>query len=272
MPGDITIDEMGEAAAVAEVKPPDLSAIKLEGDTVPEAFRGKSASDLLEAIKAREEALRISETARKNAETLAELAARSNAPPPQPAPVNQEPPDLSYEDLTKLAQENAGDAIAKAMSQTARKVMAQVDQRLAPLAGGGKAAAESAARQQYPEAFQLFEKDIKDLVMQIPESQRNTVLANPESWKQIVSIVQGKPENLERVIAHRTTAAAEKALAAERERQVAQSANFSGGMRSPVLSGGVEQLDATQQEIARTMKMTPEDYIKWSKAGSDFLQ
>lgn len=255
----VTLDELEQTPPES----PKLDDVKLDGDNVPEEFRGKSVADMLKAVKGLGDSLKLSEEARQRAETLAKLASERPAAAPIPAqPPVEEPKELSDEELNELYANEPLKAIRAMQDSMIRRVERNLNARIGSLTTGSASAVEQAARQKYPDEFKIFEQDIKDMVAVLPDK---SVLANPQAWDDLVSFIRGKPGNWERFMAAK--AAPSKAEAAANARQdQADTVGFSGTearMRS--IPGSVDQLDAIQKEIAANLDMTEAEYIKWSK-------
>jgi hypothetical protein len=78
----VDIDEF-ERSQAAPAAPPKASEFKLEGDDIPEEFRGKTASEIAKLAGSFQSALRISEDARG--------AMRASMESRQPAPASSAP-------------------------------------------------------------------------------------------------------------------------------------------------------------------------------------
>jgi ribosomal protein L12E/L44/L45/RPP1/RPP2 len=258
---EFTVDDA--ASSTAEVKPLDLTT-KLEGDEVPEELRGKTVAEVVALQKGMKDALLTSEQGRKNAETLAATAAAATAPPAPVAPPAPTPePELSDEEIAELHQEDPIKAIKYMNAQAIRTAEKNLEARLGPMLAGTAASVEENARTKYKGDFESIGPEIEAFIQKLPNK---GVLANPQGWDDLISLVRG--QNIEKVITHRSEAAAEAAKAqAQRDQQ--DLAGFQGTGQAPrpaaAVPGGVAEMDDIQKEIASKLGMTPEDYIKWGK-------
>lgn len=240
--------------------PPRLDEIVLQGDAVPEAIRGKTAAEAVAMVNALSESLKLSERARQQAELTAATALKTQPIVSAPEP---EPPEMSEEDLAQLHAEQPLVAIRVMNEQAIRKAEKNLEARLKPLFSGTASSIEQNARSKYPDEFKLFGDQITQMAQQIPNSQ--AVLSNPAAWDDLISLVRGRPGNIERLIEAKTAPNVEAIRRQAQETQV-DSVGFSGTEpRSRAIPRNEAQLDAIQREIADKMGMSPADYIKWSQ-------
>jgi hypothetical protein len=258
-PVDVTFEDIERAGKTPEK--PDLSKITLDGDAIPERLRGKTAADAVAQINALEETLKISERARLQAELTSQSLARQPAAAPPP-PVVEEP-ELTDEQISALHDENPLKAIQAMSDRAIRRAEKNLEARLGPMLAGNMSQAELAAKQRYPEEFELFGEDIKQTIAGIPNAR--AVLSSPESWDNVISLVRGKKGNFERLMDKRMGKIEEEKKKTAQTVQ-AETVGFTENtaVRRPAPTT-VASLDATQREIAEKLNLTPEEYVKWSK-------
>ena len=146
--------------------------------------------------------------------------------------------------------------------QAIRRETRNLESRLKPLFNGTAVSVEQQARAKYADEFAMFGDQISQMASQIPNSQ--AVLSNPAAWDDLISLVRGRPGNIERIIERKTATVTDTARRQAQESQ-ADVVGFSGTeSRARPVARSVAQLDPIQREIADKMNMTPEDYIKWS--------
>lgn len=241
--------------------PPELDKIMIDGEAVPEDLRGKTVAEIVARTKALSDSLRLSEQARKQAELTAETALRHPAAPPPPPP--PAPKELTEEELAELHQSDPIKAIRVMQDQAIRIAEQNLEHRLRPLFSGTASSVESAARVKYADEFQLFGDQISQVVAQVTDK---SAFSRPEAWDDLISLVRGRPGNLERIIEHRNGAAAAQQQAEAARRAQADGIGFSGTeARMSRVPTSAAALDPTQREIADKLGLTPEEYVKWSK-------
>lgn len=202
-----------------------------------------SQQELLDRAERLSEALRISERARME-------MMQHGSPAPKP---EEQPKELTREELAELMREDPLAALDYIDQKQRRDLEAHLSQRLAPLASGALSTMENAAKQKYATEFELFGDQIEELKKQVDPQ----ILANPETWDQMVSYVRGLPQNFDTILEHRMKAQARQAV--DRE-----SGFTPRGNSRPAKVSSPTQLDATTLEICKTLGITPEEYIKWS--------
>lgn len=261
---EVTMEEIEEQVAAAEApKPANLAELKLEGDEVPEEFRGKSMADVLRGVGTMKDALRISESARQAAEAAREAnaaAARS-----APAPVVQEEPEMTREQLKELYDTDPLAAIDKMNEISMKNAERHLASRLAPLEGGVTQAAENWARGEYATEFELFGKEINDFVSQMPNK---AVFSTKKGWEDMISFIRGRAGNLEKYIDHKQNGRG-KSPAEARGQQIDDS-GFQGSGDAPrgSIPKSAAGLDETQKKIAQRMIddgliKTMDEYVKF---------
>lgn len=270
MPQDgMTLDEIGAQVDAANATKPKLGEIKLEGDDVPETFKGKSVADVVAQHDALQKALKISEEARQTAVAVAtSLSSRAPAASAAPtAPAAPEEKELTAEDLKKIHEEDPLRAMMLTIEQNNKKLLRAFESRVAPLVSGTAANGETAARTKYPTEFQVLGKEIQEFVGTLNDQQR-AALAQPGAWDQLVKYVRG--ENLDKMIAHHVSAQNKTTLDTARQKQDEDAALpigvSGGGNRQPQINPKV-QWDSTMDEIIKQLGISKEDYLKFYVEG-----
>jgi hypothetical protein len=256
----VTLDQMAEDQAVQT--PPDLTKIKLDADGTPELFKGKTVAEVIEIAKGLGEAVKVSESARLQAEATAKAALSAQPKPVEAPPKVDEPKEMTPEELSELYSQDPIRAIATMQQQSERRVEKNLAARLEPLMNGGAASAEANARSRYSTEFELFGDQISQMAARIPGSKQ--VLANPAAWDDLVAYVRGQPANFQKLLDHQTAKVTKTTKEEARTEQVASVGFTETTPRRPAPTT-VASLDATQLEIARNMNLTPEEYVKWSR-------
>lgn len=267
-PESMTLDEIGRQveAAEAAAKVPDLSTVKLEGDTVPEHLRGKTAAELLTFAKGLEDSLRKSEAARVQPQVTERIIERAaptvTEPAAKPAPTKEQLAELFTNDPV-AAMEVYGQHVAQS-------VLRNLEQRIGPLAQGSAQAAERQAREKFKDEFELFGDQITQIKSQLPDP---SVLSQPQSWDDLVSYVRGQPQNFDKLYDHRTKKRGEDLTRSEAQEAqvVAAPAHFSPQSRTPAPVGAGAPMDDLQKEIARNLfpeldnDQAYKEYAKWQR-------
>lgn len=278
VPGDdtpftsaMTMDEIEESMSGDTQEKPDLSKITADGDDIPEAYRGKSVTDIIKIAEGARTQMNESTRAAQEARDAALRAEGSRTPPPPPP---EAPKEMTREELKALYDEDPLAAIAKIEEQAMNRVAAHVEARIAPLTAGTISAAENWARQEFPDEFALFGDEIKGMIDSIPNKQ---VFSDKKGWQDAISFIRGKAGNFEKLIDHRAnknnTEEGERARGRERE-----SAGFSGRttvasrQRQDTSSRAGADMNDDERRIAQrfiddgTFRDMAE-YVKWQKMG-----
>lgn len=254
----VSFEEIERQQAAGEQKPLDLNTVKLDGDDIPEALRGKSVQELVAKLTGTEQALRLSEDARLHAERQPPAAA-----PVAAAPAPEPPKEVSDDEIRQLYEEDPIKGIEAMSARAVARAERNLESRLGPLVAGSSASAEAAARAKYPDEFELFGDDIAKVVASVPNAK--VMMANPGAWSDLIALVRGRDGNFDKLLAHKQSKAADQSRRSAQELQAAQ-AGFSGtGGSAPSGTRSAVKLDALQQEIARNMNMTDEQYIAWMR-------
>lgn len=260
----VTLEQLEAASTQEATKPVNLAEVKLEGDDIPEHLRGKTASDAIAQVVAMQKALLISEDARKQAQTNAELAMRQpqvQAPAPPAAP-----PELTPDELNELYEKEPIKAIAYMQQQGLRQAERNLESRLGPLFQGTAVSIEQQAREKYKEEFELFGDQITQIASQLPGGR--SALANPQAWDDLVSLVRGRTGNMEKIF-ERKTAKAAGAQQQQAQQTQAQDAGIvmNSTTRAPVAPSGAF-IDPTEREIMRELGIqTDAEWLKWRNMG-----
>jgi hypothetical protein len=237
---------------------------------------GKTVADVMREVAALRDGLKMSEQARLTMETAMR---QPHAEPAPSAPVQQTavvPPWgrlYTDEDFAKIEEDQGARAAAKAMIIQNNWLADQhFERRIASLQLGGQSSAEQLARQQYPDEFELFDKEIKKLVEDMPDKRyMNTV----EGWEQAISYIRGQKGNIDKYVEHRQKKNGKPAATVVAE---AVDVGFSPApMRSaPSASAPGMQMDATTRAIAESFVRAgvyknvaeyAKDYAQMNKGG-----
>lgn len=259
VPESMSLDEMQDMTP----QKTNLGDMKLDGDDVPEHLRGKSAADLIKLAESAQEAVKLSENARLQAEARAAAAGvQQPATLPEPKPE----PELTEEELAELHQQDPLKAIRYIQTQAQRAAERNFEARLGSVVAGTASQVENAARAKYKDEFELFGDQITSVAKTIPNAQQ--VLMNPSAWDDLISLIRGRSGNIERLIERKSAqpAAPSRRAAADME---AQSMGFSDtGQTGRRPASNPSQLDSIQLEIAEKLNMTPAEYVHWSNVGT----
>ncbi len=235
----------------APEKDDDPDSIKLEGEKIPERYRGKSLSDILKENAALEQQARI-----------AVLEQRRPEPAPSaPAPQAPEPePELTREQLQELYDNDPLAAIEAMQAQALRTAERSLAGRLGALEAGTVGATENWARTEYADEFELFGDKIEQFKNSLPNKQ---VLTTKQGWKDMISYIRGQDDNFELLLEHRAGRPHPSPRSARRAQ--AETAGFNGtpARRGSVSSRGV-RLSSDQREAARGLGMSEAEYAKWA--------
>ena len=262
----ITFDEIETQLKAAEraALGPKLDETKLEGDDVPEAFRGKTVRDILNQTKALEETLRLSEQGRQQALTMAQLAAQATGERREPPKAPEPEPLITAEEVAAAFQEDPGKGVAlmtKMNEQAINRAASSFAARIDPLLSGTVSTIEAEARRKYPDEFELYKDEISDIMKNMQDKR---VMSSSASWDDMIAYVRGK--NPDKLFAHRIAKeqAGRAAAAQESERNNA-GFSMSSAQRTPAPSVGSVVMDETTREVCKVMGISEADYAKWSK-------
>jgi len=249
--------EGGEAAKALEAK--------LDGDNVPEEFRGKTVAEVVEAATKRAEALKQSEAARQDVnERVARLEATAGQPAVTVAAPVVEPEEVfGAEEFKKLYADEPAEALLKLQATSEKRMAQNFDNRFTPLVTGSAQGAEAGARAQHKEEFELFGDQIDEFI-QMQLGGDRTRVTTPKAWDDLLSYIRGKPANIEKIFEARTAKAAAK-TAAEAQEAAVEASGFDGtsGARRVPVKVAAGELDTTEKEIADTLGLTDDEYKKW---------
>lgn len=258
---EVTMEEMEELAAEKKVEtaPPKAGATtKLEAEDVPDALRGKTASELIETNRRLEESLRISEDAR--------LALRGRATEIEDVRevVTEDPADkMTREEFEELYKTDPMKAMEIYDRRLTKSIMANIEARFGPLIKGAASGQLEHAKSRYPIEFKLFEKDI----LKVAEEVNPQVLGTAKGWDDIVRFVRGQDNNIEVFVAAKQGKTKEGA----REVEVAAAGHTAkGGAGAGARANEDTQgLDEVERKIALNQfsNLPPEkayaEYKKW---------
>jgi len=255
-PQSHSLDDLAEMQAPGG---PNILETPLEGDAVPEEFRGKKFADVLGMFSNLKNALKTSEEARTQALATTQLLAERQAPAPAPVqapqagpPVDREPTDAEWKEL----YENDPFSYQQKRFEIIEKRIAKgVDARLQPSTLTAAESSKQMAKGKYPEAFEVLGKEIEDFVEQaFPSADARAALAAPGAWERVVQYVQGA--NLDKIISARRAKESATAAAQRQEAERKFAAPVANGGRPVAPRGGKltpASLDETSKEIARNL-------------------
>lgn len=254
--------EAGEGGTPAGLPTPQsLDDIRLDGDNVPELVRGKTASEAMRALDAMQTSLKASEEARRQAEQSYRQQGYQQQQQNQQGSYNRE-------QMRELFEQDPVAAIEQMGGYLAQQLDTSLNTRLQPLTSGISSTAEAHARQQYAEDFELFGDQINQVVARLPD---RSVLANKQSWDDLVSYVRGQPGNFDRIVDQRMQKQRETEAVAAREREQVTS-GYAGRPRPSGQSAdaGGGELDAVQKKMAQEfigagVFKNEQEYKKWMK-------
>lgn len=242
-----------EAAAEAPSATPPPAPVD---ESLPENLRGRTPGELASYAAGLERSLKLSEEAR--------LAAPRPAPAPAPEPQG---PVMPTQDQIAAAWERDPVATAQWLAQHGMaQATAQFERRLGPLLSGLTASGEANARSRYPDEFELFGQEIAQLRDMVHDKSH---LSSPEAWDQIVSVVRGRPGNIEKIVDRRIAAKAKESETSldTVQRRAADSAPTGGSpsvRRGPAVPTGAGWSDPIEQEIAANLGITdPKVWNRW---------
>lgn len=246
---DLADMQGGEATNVLETA--------LDGEAVPEEFRGKKFADVLGIVSGLKSALKTSEEARTQALATTQLLAERGAPIPAPVAPQQQaagPVEPTQEQWKEMYENDPFAYQQKRFEVMEQRLAKGIDVRVAPSNANAAETAKQMARVKFPETFELLSKEVDEFVeMAFPSPEARASLAAPGAWERVVQYVQGA--NIDKIFAARE---AKKAASAATTRQQAErqfappAANGSrttprGAKLTPVT------LDETSKEIARNL-------------------
>lgn len=255
-----TLDDIGQRLETQT--PTDFSKITLDGDDVPEDFRGKSVSEAIQQAARFKEALRVSEDARialKNSQEALETTRRGPAPPAPAAPTPE--PELNEEQLQALFEENPRKYHDYVAQQSERRIMRQLQGAIAPVVGNSADMAIRDARNRYPDEYAAFGSDIENFIStQIPDK---AALAAPGAVDQMMNYLRGMHyKKFGEYLANKNNGGLEDARSALGSQtpngfeRTPQPPRGNGKNKGPI------QLDDTMKDIARALGVSEEDYAR----------
>lgn len=256
----VTLEEMEEASRNSETesKATKPGEVKLEGDSVPEKYRGKTLDDILRENADLERNARLAAAEREAFRAAAESGRQAPPPPPR----EEEPKELTREELAQMYQEDPLAAIEAMQNQAFRKAEKHLNVRLGQLESGTISAAESWARDTYKEEFELFGNQIKQFVDNLPNK---SVFTSKQGWKDAIAYIRGQDDNMAKLIDHKSSGGRTSKTAREEQDQ---ESGFSGGSSARSKGGRrTVRLNEDQKEAAKIMGVSDAEYIKWANLG-----
>lgn len=195
---------------------------------------------------------------------LEEMRKKPSAAPAAPAaPIPQaQPQNYTIEDLRKLAEEDPIQAMAFLAARAKDEAIRNLEGRIGSFASAGAVTAEAHARAQFPDVFEHYGDEVRELVQGLDPVQR----ADPQAWANVAKYVRGG--HIDEIITRRTAEAEAKTKAeaqkAEADRVAAASRGGRTGRREAASAGGDKTygLSAEQRRAAEVGGMTLEEYAR----------
>jgi len=267
-----TMDEIEAGAGATAVEKPDLSKVLADGDDVPEAYRGKSVSEIIRIAETARTTMNESVTAARTAAEAARDAAAAigtrQDPPPTP------PKELTREEIKALYDEDPMAALDVIQQQAERRIAQHVEDRIAPLTSGTMGAAENWAKQEFPDEFELFGDKIAAMIASVPNKQ---IFSGKKGWEDAIAYVRGQKGNFEKLMDHRNNKGNSDEAATARERERAN-AGFTGRStttaRQREAARSADSGDMSEQEKGIAQRFIDDgtfkdmaEYRRWQKMG-----
>lgn len=254
-----TVMDFGDIAEQAAATPQfDPSAVKLEGDAVPEDLRGKTTAELIAERAELQRALEASRDSINALRTSQEALTTARQQPMAQAPqAPQAEPEMSSAQLKEMFERDPFEYNQYMLTKMEKTMTRNLESRLAPIASTTASSAEHVARQKFAEEFQVLGKEINDVVRQIPQGQ----LASPDAWDQVMYYVRG--QHMEKLLNARTAKKQQEDLAAARQTEQRNAGVHTEGRRVEGRRTLQGELTPTQKEIIKTLGVTEEDYRKF---------
>lgn len=283
MPGDndnpspfgqsVTADDYEAATDESSNQKPDLSKVVADGDDIPEAYRGKSVTEIIKIAETSRGAMNDSVEASRQAAEAARAAAEASRAPAPPAP--EAPKELTREELKAMYDEDPLAAIELMNTQALRRAEAHVSARLDGLTEGTVAQAENWAKQEFADEFELFGDEIKKMVGGISNK---AVFTTKQGWQDAVAYVRGKAGNFEKLVEHRTNkengAARDEARKGQRDSSGFTGRNVSANGRSRDVADSAATKDMGDDEKAIAQRFIDNgtfkdmaEYKRWQRMG-----
>lgn len=253
----MTMEEIEKS--LEEGKPSDgtKTDTKLEGDVIPESFRGKTIDEVLKDNQRLQDSLRL-----RDAEASTYRSAlESRQQPASVAPAADAPAELTREQIAEIYAEDPLKAIEVMNDQAIRRAEQHLAVRLGSIEQGTISAAEAQARAKYPDEFELFGDDLIKFKNQMPNQ---GIFATTKGWEDMISYIRGQDGNIDKLIAKRTGNLRTSNTAREQERS---SAGFSRSPRRETPMNSSHQATKEQEQVAEGLGMTIDEYLRWDKVG-----
>lgn len=256
----ITLEEM-ENELKSDQPSSTPKDLKLEGDTIPEALRGRTLEELLAKQDQLTQALQISEAAR----LALQANERQAAPPPAPAP----PPEPEYKPLTReqiqqVYEEDPLRAIEMMHNDALFRAEKHFEQRFGRIEGSVAQSQEVWARQQFPDEFKVLGKEIQELISRIPDK---SVFNTQQGWQEAIEYVRGR--NFDKFFEFKVNGKTPRTAADARMEQD-QDVGFTNRNtnRSTPIPEVDGDLDPTTARIAEVLGLDQKEYKRWAKMGA----
>lgn len=255
-----------EAEQTQSALPPTPGEIKLDGDAIPEEYRGKTVADIIARAKATESALRISEDARLSLSQSAQN--RQDAPPSQ----QQEPevPNITREQIQELYEKDPIEAMELVNNLAIARAEKHMNNRFGQLVSSVSDTTENWAKQEFADEFKVLGKEIEEFRRSLPDQR---VFTSKKGWEDLVSYVRGQRGNYEKLMDYKQGGRQpQRTLELARTEQDMDSGFAPAPRRSsvPVAAGN---MDVTEKKIMNefidsgTFK-DENEYLRWKSMGA----
>lgn len=252
----MTMEEIEQSLEAGKTVEGPKGDTKLEGETVPEGFRGKTIDDVLKDNQRLQDSLRLRE-----AESVTYRTALETRQPAVQQQVVEAPKELTREQIAEIFAEEPLKAIEIMNDQAIRRAEQHLAVRLGSIEQGTISAAEAQARAKYPDEFELFGDDLIKFKNQMPNQ---GIFATTKGWEDMISYIRGQDGNIDKLIAKRTGNLDTPKSAREREQA---NAGFSHSTQRRAPIGSSREATQEQKMVAEGLGMTVDEYLKWDKVG-----
>lgn len=258
----MTMEEIEESLKEGDKPATDPDKVVLEGDTIPEGYRGKNLNDILKDNQRLQDSLRLRD-AEVSTYRAGDDARRTAAPA---AAAVEEVKEPTREELDKLFEDDPRQYAEVIADMRVRKAENQWAGRIASLEQGTIGASEGWAKEQFKDEFELFEKDINEFRRSVTNQ---AIFSTRKGWEDMISYVRGKPENIDKLFDHKAGRKTRTRDDARRDEDNNAGFNRSSSRRTAVeaTGDGADSLSKEQRDVADGLGMNYKDYAKWSKVG-----
>mgnify|MGYP001602180388 CR=1 FL=1 len=254
----MTMEEIEQSLEEGKAGEGTKTDTKLEGDVIPENFRGKTIDDVLQENQRLQDSLRLRDAETATYRTALETRGTQQQVQQQ---VVDAPKELTREELAEIYAEDPLKAIEVMNDQAIRRAEQHLAVRLGSIEQGTISAAEAQARAKYPDEFELFGDDLIKFKNQMPNQ---GIFASTKGWEDMISYIRGQDGNIEKLIAKRTGNLQTPSSARQKEQA---NAGFSRSTQRSTSVGNAREATPEQKQVAEGLGMTVAEYLKWDKVG-----